>query len=164
MRALLLIVLALLPTCCADRVVDEPQPDHLVLRVETSGGCAMLGPNCVRFDVFGDGSVAGYRVTLEGIEAVGTGSIDQDLVFDLHREVSTTDLGALHERLPPGECLGCVDGTDFTMSFLPADQPPVPIEFSSVEVELDRNEPVFAAAWRVYAAANSAVEIPVISR
>jgi len=93
MRSLLLLITVLLSAMvsCAGDAVPDPAPDDLVLRVQTSGGCAQIGPNCLVYDVYGDGTVIAHRVGAE--PSVDMGSIDRQLVVGLHREVSTTDLG-----------------------------------------------------------------------
>ena len=97
-------------------------------------------------------------------ELVDTAVIDRDLVIALDRELAATDQDELLASLPPGECRGCFDGIDTTMSFPIDPLPVVTPTFSSVEVQLDRSEPVFAAAWAVYEAAQAVIEVPVISR
>lgn len=165
MRSIVLIAL-LVVTSCGGASVPDPNPNATVLFVESSGGCAQLGPNCARIVVRGDGTVEAYRITAQGSELVDSGSIDRGLVNGLHREVSSTDLPALHQRLPEGECRGCVDGVDTSMSFpsTAGVQAVMPLVFSSVDVELDRSEPLFAAAWAVYEAAQAAVDVPVVAR
>ena len=165
MRAATLIVLVVLAGC-ADQAVAEPDGNEVVLRASTEGGCAQLGPNCVQIDVFGDATVSAFRILPDGSEQVDTGVIDRELVVALHREVSQADLQALYDRLPPGECRGCYDGIDTTMSFpfTVGVAAVMPMEFSSVEVELDPSEPLFAAAWAVYEAAQAVIEVPVMAR
>lgn len=162
----LLIVLLLVLASCAGGAATELEPDAVVFRAESNGGCAQLGPNCVRVDVYGDGSVKAYRLGVDQQTPVDTGTIDRNLVIALHSEVSSADLTALHRRLPPGECRGCVDGIDTSMSFpfSVGDKTVMPLLFSSVEVELDPSEPLFDIAWSVYRAAEAAVDVPVVAR
>ena len=163
MRSTLLTAIALILAGCAP-ADSEPVADATVLIVESSGGCAQLGPNCVSIVVKGDGAVAAFRITASGSELVDTAVIDRELVAALARELATTDQNELLASLPPGECRGCVDGIDTTMTFpsyaLPVETP----TFSSVDVRLDRSAPVFAAAWAVYEAAQAAIDVPVIAR
>ena len=120
-----------------------------------------MGPNCTRLVIFGDGTVEAYRLAVDGEELVDTGSIDPELMAELDRIVAVTDLDALRSRLPEGQCRGCFDGIDTTMTLSGDDGPVV---FSSLDVELDSGEPVLAAAWAVTAAAQAATEIPILTR
>ncbi len=150
-----------LTACAAEAPIPGPGAAQVVLDVESTGGCAQMGPNCARLVIFGDGTVEAYRVAVDGEELVDTGSIDLELVAELDRIVAVTDLGALRSRLSEGHCRGCFDGIDTTMTLAGDDGPAV---FSSLEVELDPGEPVFAAAWAVAAAAQAATEIPILTR
>ena len=162
MQSILLAAIALMLAGCAP-AYSEPGADATVLIAASSGGCAQLGPNCVRIVVHGDGEVTAFRITATGSELVDTAVIDRDLVIALDRELAATDQDELLASLPPGECRGCFDGIDTTMSFPIDPLPVVTPTFSSVEVQLDRSEPVFAAAWAVYEAAQAVIEVPVIS-
>ena len=159
-----MIAIALVATACGSDGAGAgpgPEPDVVVIAVESTGGCAMMGPNCSKLLVFGDGTVEAYRFVGDGDELVDTGSIDPQVVADLARLVSSTDLEAIRARLGPGECRGCYDGIDTTMTFYDDDGPAT---FASVDVELDAAEPLFAAAWAVADAAHGSIEIPLVAR
>ncbi len=161
MKRLMIGAALVLAACAAEAPIPGPGAAQVVLDVESTGGCAQMGPNCTRLVIFGDGTVEAYRVAVDGEELVDTGSIDLELVAELDRIVAVTDLDALRSRLPEGHCQGCFDGIDTTMTLAGDDGPAV---FSSLEVELDSGEPVFAAAWAVAAAAQAATEIPILTR
>ena len=166
MHRTLLLVLAVIMASCAGGTGEAagPNPASVYFTGESAGGCAQMGPNCLRVVVFGDGSVEAYRVGGDKQTPVDTASIDDALVETLHREIVTTDMHQLIGTLPPGECRGCYDGIDTVMRFY---SPPLDVEhpeFSSVEVELDRSEPLLAAAWAVYEAALGVVETPLVAR
>ncbi len=156
-----MIVVTVVLGACGGISIPDPGADQIVIVIESSGGCAQIGPNCDRIVVYGDGTVQEHRISAAGPELVDTGAIAVDLVVDLHRTMATTDLAALRAQLPEGQCLGCVDGIDTTMTFLAGDKEEV---FSSVEVNLDPTEPVFEAAWVVADAARVATEIPIVAR
>lgn len=151
----------LLAACGSADVSVGVAPTEVVVTVESSGGCAQMGPNCTRLVVFGDGTVEAYRFVADDVDPIGTGTIDPGLVVDLAAVVAATDFDALRSRLPEGECRGCYDGIDTTMSF---ETNGGSERFDSIEVELDASEPLFAAAWAVAGAADSAVEVPLLSR
>jgi len=159
----LAIGLALLLAACAtaDEPVAGPEPAEIVAIFDSTGGCAMAGPNCTRLIVMGDGTVEVQRLLPGGEDLVDTASIDSELVAQLHSIVAVTDLEALLGRLPEGHCQGCFDGIDTTMTLNGADGPVV---FNSVDVELDVSEPVFGAAWAVHEAARAVVEVPFVAR
>ena len=161
LKRLMIGVTLVLTACGASDAPSAIQGDEVVIVVESTGGCAQMGPNCTRLVISGDGTVEAYRFVIDGVELVAIGSIDPELVAILHALVATTDLGALRARLPAGHCRGCFDGIDTTMTFYGGAGPEV---FGSVEVELDPAEPVLAAAWAVAAAADEAVQIPVVTR
>jgi hypothetical protein len=159
----LMIGVTLLLTACgaADVPIAGPDPGQVVIVVESTGGCAQMGPNCTRLVIFGDGTVEAYRFVIDGEELVDIGMIDPELAAELQTVLATTDLDALRARLPAGHCRGCFDGIDTTMTFPGAGGPEV---FGSIEVELDPSEPVFAGAWAVAAVAEAATEVPFASR
>ena len=138
-----------------------PSSDSVVLVAELTGGCAMMGPNCERFVVLGDGTVEAYRAGENTAQPVDVGSIDPELVATLHNTVDTTDLEALRKRLPLGECQGCFDGIDTLATFTVDGSD---IAFSSIETELTPTEPVFAAMWAVIDAAQDATDVPMVER
>ncbi len=121
----------------------------------------MMGPNCERFVIYGDGTVEAHRAGENAALPVDVGSIDPDLVTTLHNTVLATDLEALRKRLPPGECQGCYDGTD-TLATFAIDG--TEVTFSSIDTELTRTEPVFATMWDVIDAAQDATDVPLLER
>ena len=167
----LLAILALVLSACTGAAATSttttstpppgPDADSVVLIVELTGGCAMMGPNCERFVVFGDGTVEAYRAGESDPRPIDTGSIDPALAATLHRVVTTADLDALRRRLPPGECQGCFDGID-TLATFTVDG--ADVTFSSVDTEFTPSEPVFAAMRDVMNAAGDATQIPLITR
>ncbi len=157
----LMIMVTVLLAACGATSVPDPGGDQTVIVIESSRGCAQLGPNCARTIVYGDGTVETHRIGPAGPELVDTRAIAVDLVVDLHRTLATADLAALRARLAQGRCLGCVDGIDTSMTFFAGEKQEV---FSSVEVALDPTEPVFEAAWPVADAARAATEIPIVAR
>lgn len=163
-RITLALATTILLAACGAETAAPLDPDAVYFSAESSGGCAQLGPNCARFDVYGDGRVEAYRTGFDPEEPVATGAIDAALVAELHSETLDTDQAALIASLPPGECRGCYDGIDTSMSFpIPPLAGAIPT-FSSVDVELVRTEPLLDLGWRVYEAAQAAVEIPLVSR
>lgn len=162
MRNLLLLTLTLALASCASGDAGL-SPELPYFSGESAGGCAQMGPNCVRVVVYGDGTVEAYRVG--GDETpIDTGTIDRRLIDSLNREIVNTDMRELIDALPPGECRGCFDGIDTIMRFY---SPPLDVEhpeFSSVDVELVRSEPLLAAAWAVYEAALAVIAIPLVTR
>jgi hypothetical protein len=166
----LLPILALLLSACigtsaaSTTTISPPPPDpgadSVVLVAELTGGCAMMGPNCERFVVYGDGMVEAHRVGESGPQPTDVGSIDPTLVVALHRAANGADLEALRKRLPPGECQGCVDGIDTVATFMVDGST---VTFGSIDTELTPAEPVFAAMWAVIDAARDATEIPPIT-
>lgn len=164
MRITILVICGVLLAACGADTNAGLEPDTVYFSAESSGGCAQMGPNCARLDVFGDGTVLAYRIGDDAAEPVATGSIDATLVADLYEEMIETDQAALIESLPPGECRGCYDGIDTTMWFFTTTTTGDDPAFSSVDVELVRTEPMLDAGWQVYEAAQAAVEIPLVSR
>ena len=162
MRPAALLIAALLLVSCGQATADL-EAQQIYFRGESSGGCFQLGPNCLRLDVYGDGTVQAYRVGETKDTRVATGSIDPGLVTALYHETVNTDLQALRDELPPGECQGCVDGIDTAMTFLTSPTAEPDTIFSSVDVRLDPSEPLFDIAWKVYRAAEAAVDVPVIA-
>ena len=157
-----MIMMTVLLAACGATSIPDPGGDQIVIVIESSGGCAQLGPNCARTIVYGDGTVDTHRIGPAGPELVDTGAIAVDLVVDLHRTLATADLAALRARLPEGRCLGCVDGIDTAMTFFAGEKKEE--VFGSVDVKLDPIGPVFEAAWAVADAARAATEIPIVAR
>ena len=134
-------------------------PDVAVLSADLVGGCFMMGPNCVRYVVYGDGTVEAYRLAGLGAQLEGTAGMDPDLVAELWNEIARTDMEALRTRLGPGQCYACVDGIDTKLTLTVGDQS---FFFDSAEVEFDRTEPVFALVDTIIGQASSLLDIPVV--
>jgi hypothetical protein len=166
-----LIALVLLVTACGGGSAapetttgpeaSGPAPDAVVLSADLVGGCAMMGPNCSRYVVYGDGRVEGYRLGGVGSELVAETTVDRDAVAEFADVVSGTDLEALRSRLPAGTCMACVDGVDTTLVVHTGGGD---VTFSSAEAEFDPSEPVFAALRPILDAAVAGIEIPVQTR
>ena len=161
-----LVAIALFATACASAggvgseattTTFAPPPADFTVTIDQTGGCMMMGPNCVRYAAASDGAVSVYRLGGPEAELIDAITIDQTLVDDLSQAVAATDLDALRSRLGPGECRGCYDGIDTEVTFVAGD---AVVTFSSVDVEFDPSEPVFAALEAVIAAV-SVVEIPL---
>ena len=88
----LIIMVTVLLAACGATSIPDPGADQIVVVVESSGGCAQLGPNCARFIVYGDGTVETHRIWPAGPELVDTGPIAVDLVFYLHPTFATAHL------------------------------------------------------------------------
>lgn len=166
----LLPILALLVASCStaatvstittESLAPSPGANSVVLVAELTGGCAMMGPNCERFVILGDGTVKAYRAGESAAQPVDIGAIDPALVATLHEVVRSTNLEALRKRLPPGECQGCVDGID-TLAIFTVDG--AEVTFNSIDTELTSAEPAFATMWVVIDAAQEVTDIPVIT-
>ncbi len=164
------IAFALVVSACASAspvaAPDDPTtttapPDPvLVLTITEDGGCFMMGPNCATYLVYSDGSVELQR-TGHPDAPLDTATIDVTLVSDVTDRVAVTDLDALRESLPPGECRGCYDGTDVTFTY---ETPEGPAVFASVDVDIFVSEPLLSASWSVLEAAMVDLELPIESR
>ncbi len=167
LRSALLAALLILAACggtattttSTTAVPDTVPPEVAVLTADLVGGCFMMGPNCVRYVVYGDGTVEAYRLAGLGAQLEGTAGIDPDLVAQLWHEVGRTDMEALRARLGPGECYACVDGIDTKLTLTVGDDSWF---FDSAEVEFDRREPVFALVDTIVRQASSLLDIPII--
>lgn len=140
---------------------STPPPDAVVLSIDIVGGCFMMGPNCVRYEIHGDGHLDVFRLGGDTVEKVGEGSVEPIQVTDLWAEVRETDMDALRASLGPGTCQACVDGTD-TMLTITVDG--VTHTFDSVEVEFDETLPVFAIVAQILREADGQVEFPIVQR
>ncbi len=136
-------------------IESEPLPGDSVVMIWTeTGGCAMAGPNCARYEVLADGSVTTYR---DGEpDPVATGTVDPAIVSGWVDIVEGTDTAALVDRLGPGEMTAAFDGVDYQL-----DAPFVGFTLSSVDKEFDESEPFFAAAWELARAAAEAAPLEV---
>ncbi len=139
-------------------VESEALADDAVVLVWTeTGGCAMAGPNCGRYEVLADGSVTAYR---EGeTEPAASGTVDPSIVAEWVEMVEATDTSALVDRLGPGELTAAFDGVDYFL-----DAPFAGFTLSSVDKEFDEDEPFFVAAADLARAAAEAAPIELMSR
>lgn len=136
------------------------EPDRIILTVEQSGGCMMMGPNCPTYVVYADGHVDLYR-TGEPDSLVDTTFVDESLVTDVITEIALTDFTALRRRLPAGECQGCYDGIDSVFVFPGASGD---VTFDSITEELNSSEPLLANVWDIVAAAAESTNMPLEQR
>ncbi len=143
------------PTTVAPVASETIEPGDIVFVWTETGGCAMAGPNCARYEITADGSVTTYR---EGGEAApaATGNIDAATVQAWIDTASATDVEAMVGRLGPGEMTAAFDGVDYTLAS-PVDD----LDLSSVDVEFDQNEPLFAAAVTLARAAAEAAPLEI---
>lgn len=139
----------------SDAPADELAGDRVVFVWSETGGCAQGGPNCARYEVTVDGTVATYRegATDDGGPAA-VGSVDPALAQAWRDPFDGVDLDALRERVGEGELTAAFDGVDYTVS-----NPVVGVELSSVETAFDESEPVFATAVALAAAARTAAPL-----
>ncbi len=138
-------------------VAPDLAPDDVVMVWTETGGCAMAGPNCARYEILADGTVTTYR---EGeSEVAATGTIDEATVMAWVAEVQRTDTEALVSRLGPGEMTAAFDGIDFFL-----DVPFIDFELSSVDKEFAGSEPFFEAATGLAQAAASAAPLEIAMR
>lgn len=151
--------------------VDEPKepsdkaqqanykPEDVILVWSDTGGCAMAGPNCARYEITANGEVQTFRGTDQ--EVANTGAVEVLEVQGWLEVVDGTDFAELQKRLGPGEMTAAFDGVD-SMLKLPAVGPRAsaePVELSSVEVEFDRNEPFFAETSNLISSAVKAAPL-----
>ncbi len=170
-RNVMLLVLIVVTAGCGEATTPSTTPgpaaalpaaDATVAVVEFTGGCFMGGPNCSRYEVRGDGSFDLFRLGIGAPTAPEiTGRIDPDLVVDLYATAAATDLEALRRRLAPGQCWGCVDGIDTSLTVVVEG---AASSFSSVDVAFDLEEPLFAAAERVTKALTAAADLPLATQ
>ncbi len=148
------------PTPDDGTVVDTgPDPetlaaDDVVLIWTETGGCAMAGPNCARYEVQADGTVTTYR---EGEpDPAASGSVAPEVVATWVAMVRDTDTSELVGRLGPGEMTAAFDGIDFFLEV-----PFTGFAVSSVDKEFDEGEPFFAAVADVVRAAAEAAPLEI---
>jgi hypothetical protein len=160
------VVLSLvLAACGSSREVTAStqlsiDPDRVVVTVVQSGGCMMMGPNCPTFVVYANAQVDLLRTG--GPDApVDSSIVDESLITELVTELGEVDLEALRQRLPAGECQGCVDGTDTTFVFL---MPSGEVTFNSIDEMLDPSEALFANVWNIIDAAGRSLDMPIEQR
>lgn len=144
--------------------IDSPaplvlEPDDVVFVWTETGGCFMAGPNCARYEVRSDGTVATYREGDDSADPAATGTIAADLLAPWVDAVRATDLDALVGRLGPGEMTAAFDGVDTIVSAPFAD-----ITLSSVDVEFDTSEAFFAEAAALARAAADAAPLTLEQR
>jgi hypothetical protein len=135
-------------------------PESIVVTVEQTGGCVMMGPNCPTYVVRANGRVDLYR-TGNLDTPVDSTIVGEALVTDLQGQISKTDFVALRARLPQGECQGCYDGIDTTFLF---STPSSVISFDSIETELVASEPLFAMVWNIVNVSDESTDMPLLDR
>ena len=141
--------------------VAAPPADEIVFEADVIGGCFMMGPNCARYVVYGDGTLETYRLGVEPVELVGTGTVDSVLVSDLWTEVASTDMEAFRASLGPGVCNACVDGVDTLLTLRVGGDV---YSFDSTAVDFDVQRPIFALVDLIVRDAFRQVDMPIISR
>lgn len=159
----MLLVIALAGGCSpgdSETTTPTPGPLYYPVTVDHSGGCVMMGPNCVRHVIRADGTVEIYRLGLAETEPVGTTTVGGALIAVLSTAMAEVDFDALRSRLEPGQCRGCVDGIDTRITFTGNG---VEVTFDSLDEELDPAEPIFSAVGDLVAAARADVEVPLVT-
>jgi hypothetical protein len=168
MRSTLILIstIVVIAAACASPT-DEPSastipadPEAVVLTVEQSGGCFMMGPNCPTYVVHANGQVDLFRT--EAVDTpVDSTAIDVALIDVLVEQIQSTDFAALRLRLPEGECQGCFDGIDTKLVLTTPDGR---VAFNSIDEELSQAEPLFDAVWDIVNAANQTTDMPLEQR
>ena len=142
----------------------------VVLVAELVGGCAMMGPNCPTFVLWGDGRAVLVRGTppvdpflarIDDAAVEGVGFIDAALAAGVASVALETDFSALVGRLGPGRCNACVDGIDTVITVA---TPAGPVTLASTDVEFDRSEPFFAAVGAAVDALERDLQLTLESR
>jgi hypothetical protein len=150
-QLLALVAVPLVVAACTGPSLDfEPTDladDRIVLRYSRAG---FWGSG--HYVIYDDGTVVLDRRSLDEWERVGVASIDPVLVTQLRLVLAGTDLDEARRRPPRAERQRCYGGVDTIMTFDPGPAP----TFDSAAVVLDLDEPIFAAAWDVVAAAEAA--------
>lgn len=168
MRSALALIstIGILATACASPADGQSvtstlsDPNAVVVTVEQSGGCFMMGPNCPTYAVHANGQVDLFRT--EALDTtVDSSTIAVPLVDALTEQIRSTDFVALRTRLPEGECQGCFDGIDTKLVLTTRNGE---VTFSSIDVEMDPMEPLFAAVSNIVAAASQSTELPLEQR
>jgi len=118
--------------------IADPGP---MLVVSEHGGCYMAGPNCRTMSFWADGRVS-VIVGEPDDRAEESSVIDATFTATWLDIATSTDLVALVERLPEGECRGCVDGIDLELQLTLDGQTST---LDSTTVEFVQSEPLFAA-------------------
>jgi hypothetical protein len=136
------------------------EPDTVLVTVEQTGGCLMMGPNCPTYVVFANGTVDLIR-SGQSDSVIDSTVVDEAQVTRLLGDLAAADFAALRERLPVGECQGCYDGIDTVFVFGSA---PDVVAFDSIETELTTSEPVFQSVWDIVGAARQSLQLPIKER
>ena len=141
---------------------DQLAGDSVVFVWTETGGCAMGGPNCARYEVAVDGTVETFRLGSVDESAalpVATGQVDPELVATWRNALRAEDIDALRERVGEGELTAAFDGVDVV-----AADPVTGVELSSVATAFDPAEPVFAAATALAEAAAAVAPLEIQMR
>jgi hypothetical protein len=159
-----LVAMATLATACSPAgegtTTSSIDPGSVLVTVEQTGGCLMMGANCPTYVVHANGEVALFRTGGTG-EIVDSTFVDPSLATDLAWLMSTTNYSELRAGLAVGECQGCYDGIDTRFIFV--NQQSI-VAFDSIDTELDPSEPLFGTVWRIFEAAVLATDMPVEQR
>lgn len=122
-----------------------------------TGGCAMAGPNCARYEVTSLGAVSTYREGEDVAEVTGT--IDAARVGQWMSIVDETDIDQLVAGLGPGEMTAAFDGVDFVL-----EAPYAELRLSSVDVGFDSGEALFQDAEQLALLAAKAAPLELKQR
>lgn len=159
-----LVAVATLATACSPAgegtTTTTIDPGSVLVTVEQTGGCLMMGANCPTYVVHANGEVDLFRTSGTG-EIVDSTFVDPSLTTDLAWLMSTTNYAELRAGLAVGECRGCYDGIDTTFMFI--NQASI-VSFDSIDTELDPSEPLFGTVWRIIEAAVLETEMPLEQR
>ena len=148
------------PDTPVDPATDDLAGDQVVFVWTETGGCAMGGPNCARYEVTVDGTVSTTRAGADVLpEPEAIGQVDLALVQAWRDALAGEDLDALRERAGEGEMTAAFDGVDFVVA-----NPVSGVELSSVATNFDETEPVFATAFALAHAAAAAAPLEIEMR
>lgn len=148
------------PADTIEPVSDAVADDAVVFVWSETGGCAMAGPNCARYEVTADGTVGTSRQTADGYgEVEVAGTVDVALVEAWLAAVADIDMDQLQERVGAGEMTAAFDGTDVVV-----EAPTVDVQLSSIDTNFSPSEDVFASGRALAAAAFAAAPLELEMR
>lgn len=140
-------------------ISQEVAGDDIVFVWNETGGCAMAGPNCARYQVTADGAVTSFRINFGEFEEAASGQIDAEVVATWMDVSASTDHADMEARLNPGQLTAAFDGVDIVLEAPIADY-----VIDSTQYEFDRKEPFFEAAWSMVEAAAAAAPLEIAFR
>lgn len=145
--------------------VPEPDTDaEIVLVYREDGGCEMMGPNCLTYRLWSDGSADVTRTATlaDGGPVEATATIPQALADKIADLAAGTDFDALTAGLEEGSCQACVDGIDVSLTIHRGGLEPAVI--SSVTYAIPWDEPLFATIALAREQMGDVLQVPLISR